>query len=276
MEKIKAFPEGSGLSCQFTEKSLIYLPIPNFSIMAFQEGPFEFNGRLGRVVGYTVNGKKVVRTIGKTNKNDPKNEQVMGELSSISSYNRLFRELLSPFISDLRRKQLDNAVTKLFNAVRQLDPTPYGEGSFAAAMHLPKAPTLFYGFELNEAPAYIRSMLHAQLRTDRESRTVFLSCFTPSEDLDFPKGSGHARISASIARMDIENGGGSIVITDEVIVSSEDSQELALSFGSREKIMGSGIYFALIKIAFSERLNGIDYPLAGSRYGCMVVDCWRE
>jgi hypothetical protein len=244
--------------------------------MGSLHGPFKFNGKLGNVVGYELNGEPVVRMIGSTDKTSehPHVQQVRTEFKHVSMDNKFFRNLLAPFLKELCRKQLNNDIQPLFSSIRDMDVLPKGNRTVGGGLAVPGAIDLVKGFEFNASPAWIRYILRAEPEIDRESQSLSLHAFVPSYGLKVPHGASHCFLSSCILRVDFSELSGEISESNRVSVrlSNGDSQTIALL--PERKLTGTGAYLLLLKVVYYEHVNGIDYLLSGSGNGCMVVDGW--
>lgn len=234
-------------------------------------GPFGFRGRLGNIVSYRLGDKIVVRTVGSTKATHahPATQRAKNGFGSLSTANKFFRDTLAPFLADLQRKQLDNDVSPLFHAIRDLDPRPEPERTLSGGLDTAGGTELLTGFEFNTTPGIVRYLLQGKVTATGCS--VVLEDFVPRTCIRPSKGASHAVLSSCVARLDFTNATGEISESRAVTVRMDDTRSRRIVLKPALPPQGAGTYLLLLKIAFTEHLNGRSYPLSASKSGCTIV-----
>jgi hypothetical protein len=236
-------------------------------------GPFSFSGRIGDVVSYRLGDKQVVRSIGSTQRthDHPATRRSKSVFGLLSEQNKFFRDTLSPYLHELHRKKLDTPVQQLFSAIHALDPAPKESRTLTGGLSLPEGRSLLEGFEFNHSPTFLRYLLSTAPEADTATGTLCFRNFAPLHRIKAPVKASHALLSSCLVRLDFERREGELAVSTEMRTELSDQRPRDILLRPERELAGPGIYLLLLKVVFTEYVNGEDRLLAGAANGCAVV-----
>ena len=246
--------------------------------MAKFKGILKFSGTIGGVTG--VNSKEGFHIREKQNIAKSRYQKapeyssfrMNGRYTGMSSrMSMAFRQPIKLFgmvVSDARMYSRLNAVMR---KILMSDPvSKKGEFTFTNGIATMTGKQALLDFEFNRSLAFDRVFKTAYL-LDTASATLTLSGFVPKKALQWPAGATHAAMESGLLHFDFAKGEGKFASSGPRVLSkNEAATDIVLSTAAPTAGEGlTKVHF--LKVAFSQEVGGVLYPLKGNEAGVMKV-----
>jgi hypothetical protein len=244
-------------------------------IMAIQKGVFKFTGTIDGVTYYESKYGALVRK-----KGGPSSEQVKKhpafkrvrengkEFGSCGKATKLLRTTLRPFMKEASDFLVTGRLNKLMFAIKNLDNTSArGERNVATGIKSPQAKDLVNGFDFNEM-APLRRVLKKPYTLNTGTGVITITGLIPQQDLDYPTGATHVRLTGGRARIDFGTGLSELTGSNQAVLPLSDVlTTVVLTPVSLPGASGTDMFF--LQILFNQEINGISYPLKNGEHNSM-------
>ncbi len=247
--------------------------------MAKHKGVIRFTGTIDGLTYYESKYGPLVRK-----KAGPSAEQVKKdpafqrlrengkEFGNCGKATKTLRAVLMPLLKDARDFQVTPRIIKLMAAIKNLDTlSARGERNVATGILASTAKDLMIGFDFNEA-APLHRVLKKPYTINTATGVISIPGLKPKQDLDYPKGATHAKITGGWARIDFAAtpGKGELILTNQVILPLNGVlTNLVLSPVSLHGGMGKDIF--VLQIVFYQEVNGVEYSLKNGEHNAMGI-----
>jgi len=255
--------------------------------MAFQKRHGYIQGKIGDLVYYTSEGKKLVRRAVSTEQKDLKADgayagrrETSSEFGNVSRAGKLFREVLFPFVHNASVNRLSARVNGLMSTIKNSDTLPRGMRTVGHALEVAKHLHLFKGFEFNP-PSVVRNLLSCSTEIDPATNSIVLRHFDPHFSFHAPTHATHVELTGCMARFDFTAGTGEMCVTPRiefaVNVPQEDTYgaynlEEVVVLTPDEVLTGTGITLYLLKVVFLMRMpNGEEFEVRNGAGNGVVI-----
>lgn len=246
--------------------------------MAKFKGILKFSGTIGGITG--VNSKEGFHL--REKQNIPKsryqtapeytsfrmNGRYTGMSSRMSMAFRRPLRLFSLAVSDARMYSRLNAVMR---KILMSDPvSKKGEFTFTNGIATTTGKQALLDFEFNATVAFDR-LFKGSYVLDAASATLTLSGFVPKKALQWPAGATHATLESGLLHFDFAIGEGKFASSaPRVLSKNEAATDIVLPTAAPASGAGlTKVHF--LKVAFSQEVGGVLYPLKGNEAGVMKV-----
>lgn len=244
--------------------------------MAKQKGVVFLEGTIGGVNFYYRKGVPTARAAGggftkkaiKTSANMVRVRESNSEFGKCAQVNKNFKQAIRPFLLGYKDGTLHSRLMQLFLKIKDCDTnsvrgarcvaegisTSVGVQRFKAFVFTPKRPVLLpcsYGFDWD---ALLLSATHFDVQT-----------------VGFPKEASFMELVFGVVRFDFQTLTYSLVMAAPLVIDREyASNSFTLSVAALPG--GTGVLFAMLRVAFYQEVNGENYLLAGGNaFGVEVV-----
>lgn len=249
--------------------------------MAKQEGPLYFEGTLGGINFYFLEGEALARRSGggftrEAIKNGPHMEKVResnSEFGGCSKVNKEFKKALQPYLEGYRDGSLHRRLMQLFLKIKELDLlSERGKRSVHQGIFLRAGKQLLKDFVFTPQRSPV---LGCSYGFDWNILTFKVSDFNVDQ-VPFPKGSDYMEVLVGLIRFDFVSLDYQQSFAKAVVLArnfTEDSFEIILD----EVPQGKGILFSVVRVLFYQTNNGKRCLLpGGDAYGVEVLSVWDE
>lgn len=173
---------------------------------------------------------------------------------------------LSKGLTDAR---IFSRMTTVMTKIKKLDTSSArGLRNVATGLKTPEGMNTLLNFNFNKH-ALLETILKKRIVADSEKGTISIADLS-AKDIVFPAGATHAVISGARAFVDFESGESALIPTDPVKLDlNRLSADVLLSVPALPQ--GNGIRLCLVKIAFLQELNGVEYSLQDGVYNSLAI-----
>lgn len=249
--------------------------------MAKQVGPIFLEGTLGGINYYFLEGEALARRAGggftreaiKNGENMVKIRENNSEFAACSKVNKTFKAAIQPLLSGYKDGTLHSRLMQLFLKIKDCDlVSERGQRSVARGISdgtgkqllkefifTPQRPQILscpYEFHWNSLTFTVR-----ELRVDQAP---------------FPEGADHMEIGVGLIRFNFESLAYEQVLAPPAVIA-RDFEGNFLQIGCNKLPGGEGTLFAMVRIAFYQKVNeeGDAFGNAHS-FGIAVVSVWDD
>ena len=247
--------------------------------MAKHKGVIRFTGTIDGLTYYESKYGPLVRK-----KAGPSAEQVKKdpafqrlrengkEFGNCGKATKTLRAVLMPLLKDARDYQVTPRIIKLMAAIKNLDTlSARGKRNVGNGIMAPTAKDLMKGFDFNEAAPLYRT-LKKPYTINKATGVITIPGMKPKQDLDYPKGATHAKITGGWARIDFAAtpGKGELVLNNQVtlplngVLNNVVLTPVTLPGGAGKDIF-------VLQIVFFQEVNGVEYALKNGEFNAMGV-----
>ena len=247
--------------------------------MAKHKGVIRFTGTIDGLTYYESKYGPLVRK-----KAGPSAEQVKKdpafqrlrengkEFGNCGKATKTLRAVLMPLLKDARDFQVTPRIIKLMAAIKNLDTISIrGKRNVGIGIMAPTAKDLIKGFDFNEA-ALLYRILKKPHTVNTATGVISIPGMKPKQDLEYPNGATHAKITGGWARIDFSAapGQGGLIITNQVVMEVNGIlNNVVLTPVALHGGTGTDIF--ALQIIFYQEINGVQYALKNGEFNAMGI-----
>jgi hypothetical protein len=218
----------------------------------------------------------LVRTKGGVSKNRINNDPAFArtrengtEFGHSASMSKLLRQSISGLLSDAKDSRISSRLTQTMSRVKNQDLTSArGQRQVAIGLASPEGRAWLKGFDCN-VDANLDSVLQTEYVVDVATGECTISDFVPTQQLRVPQGATHVTLSAAFLNLDFATGNRDLTLSNEENLPINGSlSNLTLTAAVPA---GTGNQLYLLKVAFFQEMNGIQYPLNNGAYNALRI-----
>ncbi len=247
--------------------------------MAKFDGIFEIQGTLKGMTFYKTKNGSFIRTKGGVSKerimNDPafvRTRENGTEFKHVAQSGQLIRKSTGKFYKLAKDSKVVSRLVSLLSQVKKLDSSAArGERLVSTGLALPEGRALLKGFDFNQKSVF-NYVFRGNYQLDNATGTFSVDPFVPMDDLYYPEGATHVRLSNAVSRLDFSTGAfqSSFSTVSELAL---DDTPTSLSLVPSSVPAGDGFLVFYILIEFLQEINGGLYPLKNHAFNVLhVVD----
>lgn len=245
--------------------------------MATQKGVFKITGTIDGLTFYESKYGPLVRKKGGPSseqvKKDPAFKRVREngkEFGTCGKATKLLRAVLHPLMKDASDFLVTGRLNKLMFAIKNLDTTSIrGERNVAMGITSLAAKDLVKGFDFNET-APLRRVLKIPYTINTGTAVIGIPGLIPQQDLYYPTGATHAKITGAWIKIDFGTGLAELVSSNQVALPvNEVLSNVVLTPVSLPGGMGTDIL--LLQVLFYQEINGTSYSLKNGENNAMGI-----
>lgn len=249
--------------------------------MAKQVGPILFEGTLDGINYYFLEGEALARRSGggfngEAIKNSPAMETVRkndSEFGCCSKINKEFKTALKPFLAGYQDGTLHSRMMQMFLNVKNSDSiSEHGQRSVHQGMSGRRGKQLLREFIFTPRRPVLLQCPHS---FNREKLRFEVRGFNVHA-AQFPKNTDFMEVVVGLIRFDFESRLYEQVLAAPTVIA-RDFKGDAFEIRCNEVPSGEGILFAMVRIAFYEKVNEEGYVVGNPHsFGISVVSVWDD
>ncbi|WP_449534798.1 hypothetical protein [Gelidibacter sp.] len=206
-------------------------------------------------------------------KSDPAFERTRennSEFGSSATSGKILRRAIIDLVSNAKDNKLASRVTQVMTQVKNFDLTsPRGQRNVATGIITPDGKIPLRGFNFNRK-ATLSEVLLSDYSLDTATGEVVINNFIPSQRVAVPAGATHVELTAGFVNLDFT--------THETDIQISNVVNLAIN-GTATPVMltpvapatGTGQSFYLLKVAFFQEINNLQYPLKNGAFNALQI-----
>ena len=245
--------------------------------MAKYKSLFKVEGSLDDVNFYKTEDGYQMRTKGGVSKSriqsDPAFERTRennNEFGSSATSGKILRRAIIDLVSNAKDNKLASRVTQVMTQVKNFDLTSIrGQRNVAVGIATPEGKIPLRGFNFNRKST-LSEVLLSDYSLDTATGEVVITNFVPSQKLTVPEGATHVEFTAGFLNLDME--------TQEKDMQLSNVENLAINAVATTVTLtpaapatGTGESYYLLKVAFYQEINNIQYPLKNGTFNALQI-----
>ena len=245
--------------------------------MAKLSSLLKIEGTLDGMTFYKGKDGYLVRTKGGISKsriqNDPafiRTRENGTEFGHVAKSGKTLRQALTPLLADVKDGRLVSRLTKTLSLVKNADTTSTrGNRNVGIGIATPEGQNAIKAFDFNQN-AQLDSILLTDLTLDTATGGVLISNLNPLQQINAPSGATHVSFTAAVLNLDFQTG------EKELVMSTEINNPLKSTVVDINPIpasvpTGTGQTYFLLKLAFYQEINSMQYALNNGAYNVMQI-----
>lgn len=243
--------------------------------MAKQDSFIKIRGTLDGLTFYKSKDGHLVRRKGGVSR-----ERIMTEASFVrtreniaefgltANSGRLLRSSIGVLLHKAKDHRMASRMLSVLSKVSKFDGvSARGHRIVSEGLLTPGGKSLLKGFDFNKN-AKFQTVFHAPYTLDTVTGIVSIPDFVPLEQLSIPQGATHVSFRNAFVTLDF--------ITETFDTQYSPNQNIALDLNSSSITLtpaavpgGTGLKFYFLLIAFSQEVNGVQYPLSNDEFNVL-------
>lgn len=192
------------------------------------------------------------------------------EFANAASAGKLMRDALRPIALNASDGRITSRLTQIMAQIKNMDvDSARGQRSVSNGVIYPEAIAKLKGLEFNKQ-ALMSSILFKSYSVDTDNGKIVISGLNPVNDIVVPQGATHLEFVGGFAAVDF--------VTGNTELFTSGSQMLEINSDLADVILlpngvpsGDGVKLYLLKLAFYQRVNGVDYPLKNGAFNALRI-----
>ena len=245
--------------------------------MAKLSSLLKIEGTLDGMTFYKGKDGYLVRTKGGISKsriqNDPafiRTRENGTEFGHVAKSGKTLRQALTPLLADVKDGRLVSRLTKTLSLVKNADTTSTrGNRNVGIGIATPEGQNTIKAFDINQN-AQLDSILLTDFTLDTATGGVLISNLNPLQQINAPSGATHVSFTAAVLNLDFQTR------EKELVMSTEINNPLNSTIVDINPIpasvpTGTGQTYFLLKLAFYQEINSMQYALNNGAYNVMQI-----
>lgn len=245
--------------------------------MAKYKSLFDVQGTLGEVTFYKGEDGQYVRRKGGVSKNrilkDPNFERTrenLSEFGKAATSGKLMRRAINSLMLDAKDSRVTSRLTKVLNQVKNEDITSArGQRNVATGLANPLGRARLKGFNFN-AKSELDTVLMAQYTLDTATGEVVILDLIPNQQISTPEGATHLSFSAGFLNLDLATETKDLQLSN-VVNLPINGVASTVTLTPAVPAVGTGQSYYVLKVAFFQEINGIQYPLKNGAFNALQL-----
>ncbi len=245
--------------------------------MAKYKSLFDVQGTLGEVTFYKGEDGQYVRRKGGVSKNrilkDPNFERTrenLSEFGKAATSGKLMRRAINSLMLDAKDSRVTSRLTKVLNQVKNEDITSArGQRNVATGLANPLGRARLKGFNFN-AKSELDTLLMAQYTLDSATGEIVISDLIPNQQISTPEGATHLSFSAGFLNLDLATETKDLQLSN-VVNLPINGVASTVTLTPAVPAVGTGQSYYVLKVAFFQEINGIQYPLKNGAFNALQL-----
>ncbi len=245
--------------------------------MAKYSSLFNVEGTLGEVNFYKSKDGYRMRTKGgvsrKRIESDPafartrENNQEFGNSAKSS---KVLRQAIVDMLADAKDSKLASRLTKQMTIVKNFDLTSVrGSRTPAVGILTPDGKTALIGFDFNKN-AVLSAVLLNEIALDVATGEITIANFIPANRLSIPEGATHVSFYGAMLNLDLATQAKDLQLSN-VVNLPINNVETTVVLTPAAVSAGTGQQYNLLKVAFFQEINGLQYPLRNGAFNALQL-----
>ncbi len=245
--------------------------------MAKYSSLFKVEGTLGEVNFYKSEDGYRMRTKGGVSKQrierDPafaRTRENNQEFSNSAKSGKVLRQSIIDMLADAKDSKLASRLTKQMTIVKNFDVTSVrGSRTLAVGILTPDGKAALIGFDFNKN-AILSAVLLSEINLDVATGVITIPDFAPANRLSIPEGATHVSFYAAMLNLDLTTTDKDLQLSN-VVNLPINNVETTVVLTPAAVAAGTGQQYNLLKLAFFQEINGIQYPLRNGAFNALKV-----
>lgn len=245
--------------------------------MARQKGLLNIEGTVGGMTFYRTKDGNLVREKGGVSKeriaNDPafaRTRENGSEFGAAGTSGKLLRDSIRPLMAGASDNRVTSRVTQLMTQIQKYDTTSVrGKRNVGTASANASAKALLKNFNFNK-DAILGAVLFKPIEVDTDTGAITIGDLEPKNDINFPSGATHAKISGGIANINFSTGETTVEYTNKESIAI-DASSTDVTLTPSDLPTGSGTVMYFIKVEFLQLMNGVNYALKNGAFNALAI-----
>lgn len=245
--------------------------------MAKYKSLFDVQGTLGEVTFYKGEDGQYVRRKGGVSKNrilnDPnyvRTRENLSEFGAAASSGKIIRRALNSLMIDAKDSRVTSRLTKVLNQVKNEDLiSARGQRNVTEGLATPQGRALLKGFNFNRRSS-LEAVLLKPYALDTATGEVTITDLIPNQEMSIPVGATHVTLSAAFLNLDLGTEVQDLQLSN-VVNLPINGIATSVTLTPAGPASGSGQSYYLVKVAFFQDVNGIQYPLKNGGHNAMQL-----
>ncbi len=245
--------------------------------MAKLSSLLKIEGTLDGMTFYKGKDGYLVRTKGGISKSRIQNDPAFArtrengtEFGHVAKSGKALRQALTPLLADVKDGRLVSRLTKTLSVVKNADTTSTrGNRQVGIGMSTIEGQNALKSFDFNQN-AQLDSILLSEVALDTSTGGILISNLNPLQQINAPSGATHVSFTAAVLNLNFQTG------EKELIMSTEINNPLNSTIVDINPIpasvpTGTGQTYFLLKLAFYQEINSVQYALNNGAYNVMQI-----
>lgn len=245
--------------------------------MAKLKSLIKVEGTLDDLTFYKGKEGYYVRTKGGVNGNRVKNDPAFArtrengeEFGHSAKSGKVLRRSIQSLLVDVKDGSVTARLTQVMSRVKNADGnSERGKRNVKVGLSTPLGKIELIGFDFNKN-AIIDSMLMADYLLDTTTGEIEIVDFVPNQQVVFPEGATHVTFTAGFLNLDFETKIKELQISNLVNLPINGTAT-TVTLTPAAVPTGTGQRFYLLKVAFFQEINGIQYPLKNGAFNALKL-----
>lgn len=245
--------------------------------MPKQRGSMQFEGTMNEMTFYKMGGKYYVRWKRQVNRNSvlrhPKYARFRengSEFGLAVKAGKLLRDAVKTLFKPAGCRGTSTRLLQLMLKMQKADAISVrGQRNVGVAIQVPGIKELLKGFEFGNL-SKMESVLIKPYEVNILTGRLIIANLIPLRDVKAPTGATHFTLSGGYADVNFANDACALQLTNEINLPLDDTP-VTIDLITPTLPAGMGTKFYLLKIAFYQMVNGVEYELNNGLFNGMVV-----
>lgn len=245
--------------------------------MAKYKSLFEVEGTLGEVNFYKSQDGYRMRRKGGVSKerieSDPafiRTRENNTEFGNSASGGKMLRRAVIDLMADAKDSKVSSRLTQRMSRVKNLDLTSArGQRKVEVGILSPEGKMVLKEFNFNKY-ATLSSVLLSDYNLDTVTGEIVIDNFVPQQRLAIPEGSTHVALISGFLNLDFTTGEKDLQLSN-VVNLPINGTATTVTLTPATAPVGTGQSFYLLKVAFYQQINGIQYSLNNGSFNALQV-----
>lgn len=237
----------------------------------------KIEGTLEDLTFYKTQDGYMVRTKGGVNKNRIKTDPAFArtrengtEFGNTARSGKYLRRAITSLLADAKDNRVSSRLTQVLSQIKNEDLISVrGQRNVATGLETSLGKSLLRGFEFNKH-ATMDSVLQTDYTLDPASGEVIIADIVLNQQLGVPEGATHVSFSCGFLNLDLSNN------TKDLQVSPVENLPITgtattITLSPPNPAAGTGFNFYLLKVAFYQEVNGLQYPIQNGAYNALQL-----
>lgn len=245
--------------------------------MAKYKSLFNVEGTLGEVTFYKGEDGYYIRNKGGVPKrrimNDPafvRTRENLSEFGNAATSGKQLRRAIGSLLADAKDSRVTARLTTVMNKVKNEDLTSArGQRNVAVGIQTASGKTWLKGFNFNKN-ALMDSVLKTAFTLNTTTGEIEITNMIPNQKIMFPMGATHLSFSGAFLNLDFATEAADLQLSN-VVNLPINGTPATITLTPAAPATGTGQNFYILKVAFFQEVNGIQYPLNNGAFNALQL-----
>jgi len=206
-------------------------------------------------------------------KSDPAFERTRennNEFGNAATSGKILRRAIIDLVSNAKDNKLASRVTQVMSEVKNFDLiSPRGQRNVAVGILTPDGKIPLIGFNFNRRSS-LSEVMQSDYSLDTATGEIVISNFIPTQKLIIPEGATHVEFTAGFLNLDMTT------LEKDMQISNVENLAIngittTITLTPAAPAAGTGQSFYLLKVAFFQEINNLQYPLKNGAFNALQI-----